>query len=308
MKRYALIGKRLGHSWSQQWFEALFQQLGLNDHSYTLCEMPTLEGLRRWVEAEHIDGFNVTIPYKQAILPLLDALSPEAEAIGAVNCVVVRDGQLTGHNTDAAAFRQTLKECGVRSAELGVYQNSELRTNHSELRTQNSELRTQNSELRTNHSELRTQNSELRTQNSELRIQNSEFRTQNSELRTQNSSLILGTGGAAHAVAYALKELGIDYLHVSRNPTGSAIGYAEAAALRQEFGILVNATPVGMWPDVEATPWPYSLEGFQLVYDLIYNPSPTLLMRQARERSVTAVDGLAMLHRQAELSWQLWQQ
>ena len=269
MKRYALIGKRLGHSWSQQWFEALFQQLGLKDHSYTLCEMPTLEGLRRWVETEHIDGFNVTIPYKQAILPLLDALSPEAEAIGAVNCVVVRDGQLTGHNTDAAAFRQTLKECGVRSAELGVYQNSEFIT--------------QNSSLNTHHSTLNTQHSTLNT-------------------------LILGTGGAAQAVAYALKELGIDYLHVSRNPTGAAIGYAEAAARRHEFGILVNTTPVGMWPDVEATPWPYSLEGFRLVYDLIYNPSPTLLMRQARERGVTAVDGLAMLHRQAELSWQLWRQ
>ena len=61
-----------------------------------------------------------------------------------------------------------------------------------------------------------------------------------------------------------------------------------------------------MWPDVEATPWPYSLEGFQLVYDLIYNPSPTLLMRQAAACGAQTKDGLEMLRLQARLSWHLW--
>ena len=260
MGHYALIGRRLGHSWSQRWFEERFAREGLTDCTYRLHETESLDGLRRWVEEERIDGFNVTIPYKQAILPLLDELSPEAEAIGAVNCVVVRDGRLTGHNTDAPAFASS--EFGVRStSSRGLPQSSELMDAPA-----------------------------------------------NSELRSPNSALILGTGGAARAVGYALKGLGIKYLYVSRNPQGTAIGYTEAAARRQEFDMLVNATPVGMWPAVNTTPWPYSLEGFRLVYDLIYNPSPTLLLRQAAAAGAATRDGLAMLHRQAELSWQLWRQ
>lgn len=237
MKHYALIGRKLGHSWSQRWFEERFVREGLKDCTYCLHEMASLDGLRQWVAEEHIGGFNVTIPYKQTILPLLDALAPEAEAIGAVNCVVASGGRLTGHNTDAPAFRQTFESTDVEGA-----------------------------------------------------------------------ALILGTGGAAQAVAYALKELGRDYRLVSRKPTGAAIGYEEAAARRHEFSILVNATPVGMWPDVEVSPWPCGLEGFRLVYDLVYNPSPTLLLRQAAAAGAKTVDGLAMLHRQAELSWQLWRQ
>ncbi len=240
MKHYALVGRKLGHSWSQRWFEERFVSEGLKDCTYSLHEMATLDGLRQWVDEEHIGGFNVTIPYKQAILPLLDALSPEAEAIGAVNCVCVNNGTLTGHNTDAPAFAETLGGSEARSEKKGA--------------------------------------------------------------------LILGTGGASRAVAYALKNLGIDFLHVSRNPAGKSIGYPEAAARALEFDLLVNATPVGMWPDVDATPWPYDLEQFHIVYDLIYNPSPTLLLKQAAAAGATTVDGLAMLHRQAELSWQLWRQ
>lgn len=236
-RHYALIGKPLGHSWSQRWFKAMFAREGLKGHAYTLHEMPSLDGLREWVAEEHICGFNVTIPYKQAILPMLDALSPEANAIGAVNCVVVSGRRLVGHNTDAPAFAHTLAQKNPGTA-----------------------------------------------------------------------ALILGTGGAARAVGYALKGLGIKHLYVSRNPQGTAIGYAEAATRSREFDMLVNATPIGMWPAVDATPWPYSLEGFRLVYDLIYNPSPTLLLRQAAAMGAATRDGLAMLHRQAELSWQLWQQ
>ena len=236
-KHYALIGKHLGHSWSQRWFEAMFAREGLEGHSYTLHEMPTLDGLRQWICREHILGFNVTIPYKQAIMPMLDSVSREADAIGAVNCVVVGGGRLVGHNTDAPAFAQTLPANAPG-----------------------------------------------------------------------NAALILGTGGAAQAVAYALKTLGIKYQMVSRHPSGDAIGYSEANLRAREFDILVNATPAGMWPDVDSTPWPYGLEGFGLVYDLVYNPSPTLLLRQAAAAGAATVDGLAMLQRQAELSWQLWRQ
>ena len=118
MKRFALIGRHLQHSYSQRWFEELFARLGLEDHSYELKEMPTLDGLREWVQTEHISGFNVTVPYKQEILPHLDAMDETATAIGAVNCVTVERMsklqsdqvseslshsaiRLVGHNTDA---------------------------------------------------------------------------------------------------------------------------------------------------------------------------------------------------------------
>lgn len=236
MKRFALIGKRLGHSWSQQWFSELFARLGLDDHSYTLHEMASLDGLREWVEDEHINGFNVTIPYKQTIIPLLDELSPEAEAIGAVNCVCVRDDRLVGHNTDAPAFRETLCDCGVQNVEFAI---------------------------------------------------------------------ILGTGGAAHAVGYALDQLGIEHIFVSRNQLPSF------HLSHPDFQLLINATPVGMWPNVDACPLSYDFDfsnyNIKLVYDLIYNPSPTLLLQRAAQAGVKCQDGLAMLHRQAELSWKLWQ-
>ena len=247
MKHYALIGNPLEHSWSQRWFEAKFRREGLTDCSYRLHAMATLDGLRQWVAAEEIDGFNVTIPYKQQIVPLLDALSAEAEAIGAVNCVCVEGNRLVGHNTDAPAFAAELEQLSGVTGPL-------------------------------------------------------------------HGAVVLGTGGAAQAVAYALRTMGIEHVCVSRNPAQHATaaghhvaGYAEAAALPERYDILVNATPVGMWPSVDACPWNATLTRFRLVYDLVYNPARTLLVQRAQDAGITAVGGIGMLQRQAELSWQLWQ-
>jgi shikimate dehydrogenase len=236
LRRYGLIGRKLRHSLSQELFEAQ----GFKDASYGLYEMSSLDGLRHWVEDEHICGFNVTIPYKQAILPLLDTVNDMAAEIGAVNCVSVKDGRLTGHNTDAPAFMATMagEHC------------------HSK-------------------------------------------------------ALILGTGGAARAVAYALRQLGIEYVFASRHPDAATvkpvIGYDKITV---EYGLIVNATPVGMYPDTESTPLPLSTLQSPLsnltVYDLIYNPSHTLLMREAETFGARVKNGLDMLHRQAELSWAIW--
>ncbi|MBR1766508.1 MAG: hypothetical protein IJ745_05660, partial [Bacteroidales bacterium] len=109
MKRFGLIGRRLGHSYSERYFGEKFAALHLTDHSYRLFELPSLDGLRQWVRQEGLLGFNVTIPYKQEIITHLDALDPEAAAISAVNCVTVENGhRLVGHNTDAPAFRLSL--------------------------------------------------------------------------------------------------------------------------------------------------------------------------------------------------------
>ena len=240
MKRFALIGRRLGHSYSQQWFEGLFARLGLADHVYTLCEMPSLEGLREWVENEGISGFNVTVPYKQEILPCLDALDETADAIGAVNCVTVEGSRLVGHNTDAGAFRRSLENTG-----WPVLQ-----------------------------------------------------------------AFIFGTGGAARAVAFALRQMDIPYQLVSRHPHGeNQTGYEELSTLHSPLPtLLVNATPVGMFPDVDGTPLPdfnFQFPTFNL-YDLTYNPSPTRLMRDAMARGAQVKDGLEMLHLQAEMSWDFY--
>ena len=230
-----MIGKKLGHSLSQELFEAQ----GFKDARYGLYEMESLDGLRQWMEQEHINGFNVTIPYKQEIIPLLDAVDDTAAEIGAVNCVSVENGRLVGHNTDAPAFMATFVE------------------------------------------------------------------------PFHGTALLLGTGGAARAVAYALRQLSVDYVFVSRHPEAATmkpvIGYDE---ITPDYSMIINATPVGMYPDIESTPINLSPLTSHLspclVYDLIYNPSPTLLMRQAEALGARVKNGLEMLNRQAELSWQIW--
>jgi len=113
MRQYGLIGKTLGHSFSQRYFEEKFASLGRFDCQYTLYELPTLEGFRDFVESiPDLMGLNVTIPYKQAVMPLLDDLDPEAESVGAVNTIRVRRDEgvlrLTGFNTDVEGFRRSM--------------------------------------------------------------------------------------------------------------------------------------------------------------------------------------------------------
>ena len=81
--KYGLIGKKLGHSWSQEYFTHKFAELGLTDHSYELFELPSVEGLKEWALREGLSGFNVTVPYKQEVIPQLDALDEVASAVGA---------------------------------------------------------------------------------------------------------------------------------------------------------------------------------------------------------------------------------
>ena len=238
MNHMALIGKKLSHSFSKQYFDERFRAEGRTDCEYSLCEMPTVDHIRQWVVDRHVIGFNVTNPFKVDIMAHLDIVDPVASRIGAVNCVTVEDGKLVGHNTDAAAFGNTL------------------------------------------------------------------------DIASGTRALILGTGGAAAAVAYALREKGIIFWHVSRTPQHhpGAMSYAEAAEVLADISLLVNATPVGTWPDSDRSPWPWP-ENFHhgmLVYDLVYNPSPTRLMRQAADHGARTTDGLAMLHRQASLSWEFY--
>ena len=241
MKQYGLIGKTLSHSWSQRWFEDMFGRQGITYARYSLYEMTDLSHLREWVVDNGINGFNVTIPYKQAVIQYLDSLDDVARTIGAVNCVEVSGNYLIGHNTDSPAFLETLQPL--------------LQPHHT-------------------------------------------------------AALLLGTGGAAKAVGYALRQLGIDYQLVSRTPSQHphAISYSDSAHLAASHYLIINATPLGMFPHTENTPWPYShlLTEQHLCYDLVYNPFPTLFLRQASATGAHICGGLDMLERQAQLSWNIW--
>lgn len=245
-KHFALIGKHLSHSYSQKYFETKFREMALDGYLYSLVPIAEISDIRKVVNDYGLDGFNVTIPYKREIIPLLDDISETAKAIGAVNTVVVKrhaNGtiHLEGHNTDGPAFADTLSPL--------------LQPWHKE-------------------------------------------------------ALILGTGGAAQAVRWALEKEGINSVMVSRNPSQESISYSEAYRQAANRLLIVNATPVGMFPHSDASPWrqPELLTPQHLCYDIVYNPSPTLFMSQAERQGAIVFDGLAMLYRQADLAFGLWQQ
>lgn len=108
MPEYGLIGKRLDYSFSKAFFTAFFEQNGLGCR-YENIELDSLENIGTILKSGRYSGLNVTIPYKEEIIPFLDELSPEAREIGAVNTIAFRDGRTIGHNTDAFGFHQSIK-------------------------------------------------------------------------------------------------------------------------------------------------------------------------------------------------------
>lgn len=127
IQTYGLIGKHLSHSFSKSFFTRYFEENGLHDYRYELYEMENLDGFRSWLsEHPEIRGLNVTIPYKQAIIPHLDDCAPEARRIGAVNVIKVENHKLTGFNSDYFGFKSALlnalgsteKEAGGRGPAL----------------------------------------------------------------------------------------------------------------------------------------------------------------------------------------------
>lgn len=109
MKRFGLIGKKLGHSFSAKYFAEKFEREGLLECDYSLYELPEIECVKEFMLMPDLVGFNVTIPYKQQITPYLDALDAQAREVGAVNCVKIeRDGRRVGYNTDVDGIRLSL--------------------------------------------------------------------------------------------------------------------------------------------------------------------------------------------------------
>jgi len=128
-------------------------------------------------------------------------------------------------------------------------------------------------------------------------------------LPTDKAALILGTGGAAQAIAFGLTKLGIDYRFVSRSSGEGNLRYEELeSATLKSFQILINTTPLGTYPQVqEAPPIPYKfLTRSHLLYDLIYNPELTAFLKSGQKAGARIKNGLEMLHLQAEASWEIW--
>lgn len=107
--KFGLAGRNISYSFSQKYFTEKFRKLFLKDYSYEIFDISDISEIESVFKTENLKGFNVTIPYKEQILPCLDDLSDEARKIGAVNTVLIKDGKTTGYNTDAFGFEKTLK-------------------------------------------------------------------------------------------------------------------------------------------------------------------------------------------------------
>ena len=224
--KYGLIGEHLKHSYSCE----IHAQIA--DYEYELHEIPP-SGLGEFLKKREFNAINVTIPYKQDVIPYLDEISDTAKRIGAVNTIVNRNGGLYGDNTDFAGMLALAKHIGVDMNGRKV--------------------------------------------------------------------LILGTGGASktgHALAEYMGAQSVYY--VSRSGKDGSISYEQAVTEHSDAQIIINATPVGMFPKQDGRPIDISafpkLEG---VIDAIYNPLRTNLILDAQERGIPAEGGLYMLSAQA---------
>ena len=242
MKRYGLIGYPLTHSFSQRYFTEKFEREGITGCSYANYSLPSIGELAGLLRDPELCGLNVTIPYKQQVIPYLDARDEVVAAIGACNCIKIVEGRLSGYNTDVVGFERSL----VRRLE--------------------------------GH---------------------------------HRRALVLGSGGAAKAVEWVLGRLGISWLTVSRRPRpgSGSIGYEDVdAGLLAEHTLVINTTPLGMYPHSdECPPLPYeAMTSRHYLFDLIYNPAKTLFLQKGEARGATVENGLEMLVLQAEESWRIW--
>ena len=248
---YGLLGGRLGHSLSPRIHQLFFEYTGKKG-SYQLLEteLDDLPARMEQLQTQYA-GCNVTIPHKLHVLPFLKKITPEAQAIGAVNTIKFTPEGAWGYNTDYFGFGRMLE--------------------HNRICV------------------------------------------------TGKDAAVLGTGGAARAVLKYLADQKagrvyivtrdkskLDTMLLAIAPMGQACSYAELTSLRG--AVLVNCTPVGMYPAVDAAPAGAEVSRrFDASVDLIYNPAATKLLQQAREAGKLAVNGLFMLVAQAVAAQEIWQ-
>lgn len=244
MIKLGLVGEKLSHSLSPQIHDEIMKQRGI-DGTYEILEFSKENFAQDFnsLKTAGYRGVNVTIPYKEAVIQLLDEISQQAKYIGAVNTILFQNGKAKGFNTDYNGFLSLL--------------------NHNNITVKG------------------------------------------------KGAVILGSGGVAKAVVKGLLDLGIyDLTIVSRgkqnfhgNYTVSYDFFKDASS---KSDILINCTPVGMYPNVDASPIPKEYIKAETVIDMIYNPVKTLLLKHAEELGCTAINGGLMLQEQAEKSQDIW--
>jgi len=242
-----LIGWPVEHSRSPAMHNAAFAALGL-DWRYILLPTPTdqVKAVVARIRSGKLQGANVTIPHKQAVMPFLDEIDPAAQVVGAVNTIVKQDDRLIGFNTDTLGFKRSLLETGIDV--------------------------------------------------------------------TNQPCAVLGAGGSARAVLYVLRELGARITVYARDVEKARAVNANCRSLSalKEIDpatkLIVNTTPVGLSPNVDASPWTadVSLPSHALIFDLLNNPARTKLMRQAEQAGLRAVNGWTMLVYQGAAAFEKW--
>ena len=245
---YGLIGYPLGHSFSKKYFTEKFQALGLSEsHAYEQFPITSMDEFPSLL-VQHkstLKGLNVTIPYKQVVMPFLSEIDSAALKIGAVNTIkILSNGETIGYNSDYWGFKNTLTSWTA----LAYFKSKK--------------------------------------------------------------ALVLGQGGAAKAIIVALEDLNIPVIKVSRIATENSISYEEIPGLISEIGLIVNATPLGMYPNIDASPaLPYKLLNEQhFLYDVVYNPLETLFLKKGMASRVGGTHtGIDMLIGQADKAWEIWQ-
>ena len=240
MRNFGLIGYPLEHSFSPAYFSEKFRKEGIADAVYRAYPIRDPSQIFDIIDDTFV-GLNVTIPYKESIIPYLDDLDDSALSIMAVNTIRIEGGKLKGFNTDIFGFKKSLDRF------LGNVK--------------------------------------------------------------PDRALILGTGGAAKAVAYVLGLLNWDYCFISRRK--AELRYEDLdEKLVSEFTLIVNTTPVGMYPQIGEMPRvPMSgISEGHFVIDLIYNPEKTVFLRTAEANGAAIMNGMEMLINQAEKSWEIWNQ
>lgn len=226
---YGLIGEHLGHSYSK-----LIQEKLLNNYTYEIQEV-SKEDLDSFMKKREFKAINVTIPYKQAVIPYLEEMDQAARKIGAVNTIVNRNGKLYGYNTDYYGFRYMVETHGISLKGKKV--------------------------------------------------------------------LVLGNGGASQAIQAVVHDLGAcEMIITDLILKDNVISIEEAYKNHTDVNIIINTTPMGMYPKVHGIAVDLSkFKKCEAVFDCIYNPQDTEFTLQAKERGIkVAVTGLEMLVGQAK--------
>lgn len=275
MRKYGLIGHPLGHSFSRGFHNARFRHEGIAA-IYENFDLENIAQLPQVLAAEpDLAGFNVTIPYKQSVMDYLDYLDPKAAAIGAVNVVrVIRADGDTAARVRPNFSTTTVGACGVAGIRLEGY-NSDCVGFADSIRPMIDAARAAAATDSTRY----------------------------------EHALVLGTGGGSRAVCYALREMGVEPQYVSRHDAPGVLTYDDLTpALVASYGIIVNCSPVGMFPHVDECPAiPYAaLTPAHICFDLIYNPEETLFMRRAAAQGAATRNGQDMLVGQALEAWRIW--